>query len=62
MPTGLRHPRGLPFARFFLMTHGHWVDPNVGHAIAERLRARRVRLPDQDAAILLAWADKPYLF
>lgn len=41
-----------------LMTHGHWVDPNVGHAIAERLRVRRVRLPDQDAAILLAWADK----
>ncbi|PBB83749.1 hypothetical protein [Mesorhizobium sp. WSM3876] len=53
---------GLPFAWFFLMTHGHWVDPNVGHAIAEGLRTGRVRLPDQDAAVLLAWADKPYLF
>lgn len=53
---------GLPFAWFFLMTHGHWVDPNVGHAIAEGLRTGRVRLPDQDAAVLLAWADRPYLF
>lgn len=53
---------GLPFAWFFLMTHGHWVDPDVGHAIAEGLRAGRVRLPDQDAAVLLAWDDKPYLF
>jgi len=31
-----------PFAWYFLMTHGHWVDP--------------------DAAVLLAWADKPDLF
>jgi hypothetical protein len=53
---------GLPFAWFFLMTHGHWVDPDVGHAIAEGLRASRIRLPDQDAAVLLAWNDKPYLF
>ncbi|RVD67829.1 hypothetical protein EN751_34645, partial [Mesorhizobium sp. M4A.F.Ca.ET.029.04.2.1] len=53
---------GLPFAWFFLMTHGHWVDPNVGRAIAAGLRAGRVRLPDQDAAVLLAWADEPYLF
>lgn len=53
---------GLPFAWFFLMTHGHWIDPDVGHAIAEGLRAGRVRLPDQDAAVLLAWDDKPYLF
>jgi hypothetical protein len=53
---------GLPFAWFFLMTHGHWVDPDVGHAIAEGLRAGRVRLPDRDAAVLLAWDDKPYLF
>ncbi|NGO55460.1 hypothetical protein [Allomesorhizobium camelthorni] len=53
---------GLPFAWFFLMTHGHWVDPDVGHAIANGLRAGRVRLPDRDAAVLLAWADKPYLF
>lgn len=44
------------------MTHGHWVDPNVGHAITDGLRTGRVRLPDQDAAVLLAWADKPYLF
>lgn len=53
---------GLPFAWFFLMTHGHWVDPDIGHAIADGLRLGRVRLPDQDAKILLDWADKPYLF
>ncbi|HEV2501846.1 MAG TPA: hypothetical protein VGV39_02160 [Mesorhizobium sp.] len=53
---------GLPFAWFFLMTHGHWVDPDVGHAIATGLRAGRVRLPDQDAKVLLDWADKRYLF
>lgn len=53
---------GLPFAWFFHMTHGHWVDPDVGHAIADGLRAGRVRLPDRDAAVLLAWADRPYLF
>ncbi|ESZ32910.1 hypothetical protein [Mesorhizobium sp. L2C066B000] len=53
---------GLPFAWFFLMTHGHWVDPDVGHTIADGLRAKRVRLADGDAAVLLAWADKPYLF
>ncbi|WP_027154881.1 hypothetical protein [Mesorhizobium sp. WSM2561] len=53
---------GLPFAWFFLMTHGHWVDPDVGDAIAEALRAGRVRLPNQDAAVLLAWADTKYLF
>ncbi len=53
---------GLPFAWFFLMTHGHWVDPDVGDAIAEGLRAGRVRLPDRDAAVLLDWAAKRYLF
>lgn len=53
---------GLPFAWFFLMTHGHWVDPDVGEAIANGFRAGRVRLPDRDAAILLDWADKRYLF
>ena len=53
---------GLPFGWFFLMTHGHFVDPDVGHSIAAGLRAERVRLPDQDAAVLLAWADTPYLF
>lgn len=53
---------GLPFAWFFLMTHGHWVGPEVGQAIADGLRAGRVRLPDRDAAILLDWADKRYLF
>ena len=53
---------GLPFAWFFLMTHGHWVDPDVGDAIAEGLRAGRVRLPDRDAAVLLDWAARRYLF
>ncbi len=53
---------GLPFAWFFLMTHGHWVDPDVGEAIAEGLRTGRVRLPDRDAAVLLDWAAKKYLF
>ncbi|MER9134359.1 hypothetical protein [Mesorhizobium sp. M0768] len=53
---------GLPFAWFFFMTHGHWVDPDVGDAIAEGLRQGRVRLPDRDAAVLLAWADRRYLF
>ncbi|WP_353017047.1 hypothetical protein [Mesorhizobium sp. M0854] len=53
---------GLPFAWLFLMTHGHWVDPDVGYIIADGLRAGRVRLPDKDAAVLLAWADRPYLF
>lgn len=53
---------GLAFAWFFLMTHGHFVDPDVGHIIADGLRAGRVRLPDRDAAVLLAWADRKYLF
>lgn len=53
---------GLPFAWFFLMAHGHWVDPDIGHAIADGLRGDRVRLSDQDAKILPAWAEKPYLF
>jgi hypothetical protein len=53
---------GLPFAWFFLMMHGHWVDPDVGYAIAADLRAGLVRLPDRDADVLLAWADNPYLF
>ncbi|WFU54497.1 hypothetical protein QA639_33530 [Bradyrhizobium pachyrhizi] len=53
---------GLPFGWFFLMTHGHWVDPDVGHAIAEGLKAQRVRLPDPDARVLLRWADRTYGF
>lgn len=53
---------GLPFAWFFLLTHGHWVDPDVGDTIAEGLRTRRVRLPEQDAAVLLDWAARRYLF
>ena len=53
---------GLPFGWFFLMTHGHWVAPEVGHAIAAGLRAQRVRLPDRDAQVLLRWADTPYGF
>lgn len=44
------------------MTHGHWVDPDVGEAIAEGLRAGRVRLPERDAAVLLGWAANRYLF
>lgn len=53
---------GLPFGWFFLMTHGHWVDPDVGRAIAEGLKDQRVRLPDADAAVLLRWADRTYGF
>jgi hypothetical protein len=53
---------GLPFGWFFLMTHGHWVDPDVGLAIAKGLKAQRVRLPDRDAAVLLRWADRTYGF
>jgi hypothetical protein len=53
---------GLPFGWFFLLTHGHWVDPDVGLAIAQGLKAQRVRLPDHDARVLLRWADKPYGF
>lgn len=53
---------GVPFAWFFLMTHGHWVDPDVGETIANGFRAGRVRLADHDAAILLDWTDKRYLF
>lgn len=36
---------GFPFAWFFLMTHGHWVEHDVGRAVAEGLRQQRVRLP-----------------
>lgn len=53
---------GLRFAWFFLMTHGHWVDPDVGAAIADGVRAGRVRLPDRDAAVLLDWVENRYLF
>jgi hypothetical protein len=52
----------LPFGWFFLMTHGHWVDADVGHAIATGVKAQRVRLPDQDARVLLRWADRTYGF
>jgi hypothetical protein len=53
---------GLPFGWFFLMTHGHWVAPEVGDAIATALRDQRVGLPDRDAQALLRWADKSYGF
>jgi hypothetical protein len=53
---------GLPFGWFFLMIHGHWVDPDVGLAIAQGLKAQRVRLPDPDAGVLLRWADPTYGF
>ncbi len=52
----------LPFGWFFLMTHGHWVEPDVGRAIAEGLMAQRVRLPDADARVLLRWAQQSYGF
>ena len=52
----------LPFGWFFLMTHGHWVEPDVGHTIAKGLKAQRVRLPDPDAAVLLRWAERSYGF
>lgn len=53
---------GLPFGWFFLMIHGHWVEPDVGQAIAQGLKAERVRLPDSDAGVLLRWADRTYGF
>ena len=53
---------GLPFGWFFLMIHGHWVDPDVGLAISQGLKAQRVRLPDSDARVLLRWADRTYDF
>jgi hypothetical protein len=53
---------GLPFAWFFLMTHGNRVSPEVGDAIAQGLREARVRLPDSDAKVLLRWVDERYLF
>ena len=53
---------GLPFGWFFLMTHGHWVEVEIGQAVAAGLREQRVRLPDRDARVLLRWADKPYGF
>jgi len=53
---------GLPFGWFFLMTHGHWVDPDVGLAIAQGLKAQSVCLPDHDVRVLLRWADRSYGF
>ena len=53
---------GLPFGWVFLMTHGHWVEAEIGQAIAAGLREQRVRLPDNDAGVLLRWADEPYGF
>ena len=44
------------------MTHGHWVEPDVGLAIADGLKAQRVRLPDPDAAVLLRWSERTYGF
>jgi hypothetical protein len=53
---------GLPFGWFFLMTHGHWVEADVGLAVADGLKAQRVRLPDPDAQVLLRWAERTYGF
>jgi hypothetical protein len=44
------------------MTHGHWVEAEIGQAVAAGLRDERVRLPDDDARVLLRWADKSYGF
>ena len=52
----------LPFGWFFLMTHGQWVEADVGLAIAQGLKAQRVRPPDPDAAVLLRWAERTYGF
>jgi hypothetical protein len=43
-----------PSAGSSMMTHGHWVDPDVGLAIAQGLKAQRV--------VLLRWADRSYGF
>jgi hypothetical protein len=51
---------GYPFAWFFLMTHGFWVDPDVGQAIATGLSEQRVRLPERDARALLRWDEARY--
>jgi len=53
---------GLAFGWFFLMTHGHWVEPEIGQALAAGLREGRIHLPDRNARVLLRWADKPYGF
>ncbi len=53
---------GLPFAWFFLMTHGNKVDADVGQAIAGGLRDQRIILPERDARVLLRWAEQPYGF
>jgi hypothetical protein len=50
---------GLPFGWVFPMTHGHWVEAEIGQAIATGLREQRVRLPDNDAGVLLRWVDEP---
>lgn len=52
----------LPFGWYFLMTHGNYVDPDVGRAIARGLRDGRVRLPDRDATVLLRWSESIYGF
>ena len=52
----------LPFGWFFLMTHGQWVEADVGLAIADGLKAQRVRLPDRDAPVLLRWSERTYGF
>jgi hypothetical protein len=51
--------RGLPFCWVFLMTHGHWVEAEIGQAIATGLREQCGRLPDNDAGVLLRWGDEP---
>jgi hypothetical protein len=45
-----------------MMTHGNFVDFDVGGIIAQGLRDGRVRLPERDAAVLLRWAERTYGF
>lgn len=53
---------GFPFAWFFLMTHGNWVERNVGDAIAAGLRQGRIRLPEENAKVLFRWEEATYGF
>ena len=51
-----------------LRLFGDWEQSSAGvqrvfaQTVAAGLRERRVRLPDDDARVLLRWADKPYGF
>ena len=53
---------GLPFGRFFLMTHGNWGDSDVGQAIAQGLKVQAGGPSDCDAGEFMHWADRTYSF